>query len=89
MEASCSVRLQVIPLRSPSMQIPYVDNAYCKYEMVSGEDWQLLDGMETGITQVSRLSSGTCRLHVNRHQPPFMNTRDAHRSYYRDHNVGP
>lgn len=42
----------------PSTQIPYCDNAYCKYEMVSGEDWQLLDGMETGITQVSRQSSG-------------------------------
>lgn len=39
-------------------QIPYCDNAYCKFEIVAGEDWQVLDGIETGITQVSRQSQG-------------------------------
>jgi hypothetical protein len=40
------------------MQIPGCQNAYCKYELVAGEDWQILDGMENGITQVARQSSG-------------------------------
>ncbi|KIZ00971.1 DNA polymerase iota subunit [Monoraphidium neglectum] len=35
-----------------SAVIPGCDTAYCKFEMVAGEDWQLLDGMESGITQV-------------------------------------
>lgn len=39
-------------------QICGCDNAYCKFEVVAGEDWQLLDGMENGITQVARLSTG-------------------------------
>jgi hypothetical protein len=39
-------------------QIPDCETAYCKFEMVAGEDWQLLDGMETGITQVARQSQG-------------------------------
>ena len=39
-------------------QIPGCDTAYCRFEMVAGEDWQLLDGMESGITQVARQSQG-------------------------------
>jgi hypothetical protein len=42
-------------------QIPDCDSAYCKFEVVTGEDWQLLDGMETGITQVARQSQGERR----------------------------
>uniref|UniRef100_A0A7S3VGU1 B9 domain-containing protein 1 n=1 Tax=Dunaliella tertiolecta TaxID=3047 RepID=A0A7S3VGU1_DUNTE len=34
------------------------DNAYCKFHFVAGEDWQLLDGLEEGITQSSRVSQG-------------------------------
>jgi hypothetical protein len=40
------------------MQIPGCQNAYCKYEVVAGEDWQILDGMDNGITQVAQQSSG-------------------------------
>jgi hypothetical protein len=40
------------------MQIPGCQNAYFKYEVVAGEDWQILDGMDNGITQVARQSSG-------------------------------
>ena len=43
-------------------QVPYCDNAYCKFEVVAGEDWQVLDGVETGITQVSRQGQGARRL---------------------------
>jgi hypothetical protein len=40
------------------LQIPGCQNAYCKYEVVAGEDWQILDGMDNGITQVARQSLG-------------------------------
>jgi B9 domain-containing protein 1 len=38
--------------------VPGCSNAYCKYQFVHGEDWQLLDGMEEGITQLARVGSG-------------------------------
>eukprot|EP00899_Mesostigma_viride_P001000 jgi/Mesvir1/10900/Mv08609-RA.1 len=38
--------------------IPDADNAYCKYVMVHGDDWHVLDGVEDGITQITRRSSG-------------------------------
>lgn len=44
--------------RNPQHQIPGCETAYCKFEIVAGEDWQLLDGMEAGITQVARQSFG-------------------------------
>lgn len=47
------------------VQIPGCQNAYCKYEVVAGEDWQILDGMDNGITQVARQSSGQ----QSQHQP--------------------
>lgn len=40
------------------LQISGCDNAYCKFEIIAGEDWQLLDGMENGITQVARQAAG-------------------------------
>jgi hypothetical protein len=40
------------------LQIPGCDNAYLKFQLVAGEDWQLLDGLEEGITQASRVSEG-------------------------------
>ena len=46
------------PLELSYSQIPYCQSAYCKYEIVAGEDWQILDGMDNGITQVARQSSG-------------------------------
>ncbi|GBF90328.1 hypothetical protein Rsub_02434 [Raphidocelis subcapitata] len=46
-----------------SGDIPDCDTAYCKFEVVTGEDWQLLDGMETGITQVLN-SAGPDRMLV-------------------------
>ncbi|KAK9829078.1 hypothetical protein WJX72_003769 [[Myrmecia] bisecta] len=45
-------------------EIPYCDNAYCKYQLVHGEDWQRLDGLEDGITQVTRQSAGPDKLLV-------------------------
>lgn len=44
-----------------SCQIPDCDNAYVKFQLVAGEDWQLLDGLEEGITQAARVSGGACR----------------------------
>ena len=37
-----------------SSEIPGQSNAYCKYQLVHGEDWQLLSGIEDGISQTSR-----------------------------------
>lgn len=42
------------------LQIPGCQTAYCKFEIVAGEDWQILDGMDNGITQVARQSTGVC-----------------------------
>ena len=50
--------------RPAPLQIPGCDTAYCKYEVVAGEDWQLLDGLESGITQVARQSPGVRLAHV-------------------------
>uniref|UniRef100_A0A7S0QX76 B9 domain-containing protein 1 n=1 Tax=Pyramimonas obovata TaxID=1411642 RepID=A0A7S0QX76_9CHLO len=35
-------------------EISSCDNAYCKYLLVYGDDWRILDGVEDGITQVTR-----------------------------------
>lgn len=43
------------------MQIPDCANAYVKFQLVAGEDWQLLDGLEEGITQAARVSTGMQR----------------------------
>ena len=40
-------------------QIPECTNAYLKFQFVAGEDWQLLDGLEEGITQAARVPEGT------------------------------
>ncbi|EFJ46108.1 hypothetical protein VOLCADRAFT_105683 [Volvox carteri f. nagariensis] len=39
-------------------QIPNCTNAYLKFQFVAGEDWQLLDGLEEGITQAARVPEG-------------------------------
>jgi len=44
------------------------DNAYCKFHFVAGEDWQLLDGLEEGITQSSRVTQGGWRSLTEGHQ---------------------
>mmetsp|Transcript_5517 Transcript_5517/g.6349 ORF Transcript_5517/g.6349 Transcript_5517/m.6349 type:complete len:198 (-) Transcript_5517:80-673(-) len=38
--------------------IPDSDNAYCKYLLVHGDDWSVLDGLEDGISQITRRSAG-------------------------------
>ncbi|GAQ83918.1 B9 domain-containing protein [Klebsormidium nitens] len=38
--------------------IPDCNNAYCKFMLVHGDDWHVLDGVEDGITQITRKSSG-------------------------------
>ena len=56
--------LNTDPCRDPvgtaadSLQLPDCDNAYLKFQIVAGEDWQPLDGLEDGITQASRASQG-------------------------------
>jgi B9 domain-containing protein 1 len=42
----------------PCAQLPGVENAYLRYQVVAGEDWQVLDGLEEGITQASRANQG-------------------------------
>lgn len=39
-------------------QIDHCDNAYCKYSVVHGEDWQVLEGLEDGISQITRRGGG-------------------------------
>ncbi|PNH12840.1 B9 domain-containing protein 1 [Tetrabaena socialis] len=39
-------------------EIPNCTNAYLKFQFVAGEDWQLLDGLEEGITQAARVAEG-------------------------------
>uniref|UniRef100_A0A061SHH3 B9 domain-containing protein 1 n=2 Tax=Tetraselmis sp. GSL018 TaxID=582737 RepID=A0A061SHH3_9CHLO len=41
-----------------SAEVPDCENAYCKYQVVHGEDWKFLDGQEDGMTQASRRSQG-------------------------------
>ena len=43
--------------RPGAAQIIECKNAYCKYSVVHGEDWQVLDGMEDGISQITRKAS--------------------------------
>eukprot|EP00798_Chlamydomonas_sp_ICE-L_P009952 gene9952-7824_t len=45
-------------------EIPDCENAYLKFQIVAGEDWQLLDGLEEGITQAARVSQGIDKLLV-------------------------
>ncbi|KAK9835935.1 hypothetical protein WJX84_008753 [Apatococcus fuscideae] len=37
-----------------SVKIPGCRNAYCRYQIVHGEDWQRLQGPEHGLTQLAR-----------------------------------
>lgn len=34
------------------------DNLYCKYSFNKGHDWHILSGVEHGVSQISRKSSG-------------------------------
>ena len=44
-----------------SAELPGCGNAYCKLSFYHGDDWQLLDGFEDGITQITKAdgASGT------------------------------
>ncbi|KAG1672717.1 hypothetical protein FOA52_005195 [Chlamydomonas sp. UWO 241] len=53
MEAPSSFTL-VATGQIESALMPDVENAYLKFQMVAGEDWQVLDGLEEGITQASK-----------------------------------
>ncbi|CAG9460270.1 unnamed protein product [Pedinophyceae sp. YPF-701] len=37
-----------------SAEIPGQDNAYCKYQLVHGEDWHLVSGIQDAISQTCR-----------------------------------
>jgi len=41
-----------------SGDIPRCENAYCKYSLVHGEDWAVLDGLESGTSQSTRKGHG-------------------------------
>lgn len=47
-----------LPTMLKHTQVPSCDNGYCKFRIVRGDDWQLLEGFEDGVTQVTRQSSG-------------------------------
>lgn len=40
------------------LQIPGVDNGYCKWGLVIGEDWSVLNGLGEGVTQLARRGRG-------------------------------
>lgn len=40
------------------LQIPGVENAYCKWGLTLGEEWAILNGLGEGITQLSRRGRG-------------------------------
>jgi B9 domain-containing protein 1 len=63
-QPSCSLNAKFEPpvhRKQPTMQIPACTNSYLKFQFVAGEDWQLLDGLEEGITQAARVPDGTAQ----------------------------
>lgn len=44
-----------------SAQFHSIDNAYCKYSFTYGLDWNAVQGVEQGISQISRKSGGSNR----------------------------
>lgn len=40
------------------MQIPGIENAYCKWGLSLGEEWAILNGLGEGITQLARRGRG-------------------------------
>lgn len=44
-----------------SAQFHSIDNAYCKYSFTYGLDWHAIQGVEQGISQISRKSGGSNR----------------------------
>ena len=40
------------------MQIPGVDNAYCKFGTVLGDDWTVVNGLREGVTQMAQRGCG-------------------------------
>ena len=44
----------------PNAQIPGCSNAYCKFQLLHGPDWQRLGGMQDGITQIAGRALGSC-----------------------------
>ncbi|RWS17119.1 B9 domain-containing protein 1-like protein [Dinothrombium tinctorium] len=36
---------------------PGMDNLYCKYALVYGDDWSLVSGLEEGVSQIARKST--------------------------------
>lgn len=64
MDASPSNFTVMLTGQLESAEISGCQHAYCKFEVVAGEDWQLLDGMENGITQVAKQAQGGDKLLV-------------------------
>ena len=44
--------------RSFRLQIQGSRSGYCKFLVTHGEDWQVLDGLEEGVTHLSKRSPG-------------------------------
>lgn len=43
------------------LQIPGIENAYCKWGLTLGEEWAILNGLGEGITQLARRGRGVLR----------------------------
>ena len=39
------------------MQMPFVENLYCKYQYEYTTDWKFLQGLDNGMSQIARVSS--------------------------------
>ena len=44
--------------QSMFVQIPGVDNAYCKFGTVLGDDWAIANGLREGVTQMAQRGRG-------------------------------
>lgn len=62
-------------LSSPgAVQIPGVENAYCKWGIVMGEEWTVLNGLGEGVTQTARRGRGSTLCAVPSHNKELLGT---------------
>ncbi|KAF4521176.1 hypothetical protein B566_EDAN010638 [Ephemera danica] len=47
-----------------SAEFPEFDNIYCKYAFAHGPDWQIMTGLEEGMSQISKKSQDERQLCV-------------------------
>ena len=55
----CALHRHLCPLLPPpTPQIQGSKSGYCKFLVTHGEDWQVLDGLEEGVTHLSKRAPG-------------------------------